>query len=220
MLAVMALGYSALFCVLAVITCMDKWKKYYIASKLLCSLGFLGVFATAGRCSGYGWQFWLMLPAFFCCFVGDLLMAVYNCYRRRSHFLMGLLVFLAGHVCFVRWMCRMQPLSALDFLFPACAVLLVCRLTALRGIHTGRLRPFILIYTFFVALVFAKGMHLAIGEWSGQSLAVAAGSALFLVSDISILFLYFYRKKGYGIHLFNLATYYYGMFLLAVSLIV
>ena len=70
MLAVMALGYSALFCVLAVITCMDKWKKYYIASKLLCSLGFLGVFATAGRCSGYGWQFWLMLPAFFCCFDG------------------------------------------------------------------------------------------------------------------------------------------------------
>ena len=86
---------------------------------------------------------------------------------------------------------------------------------AKKNIHTGKLRPFIMIYAFFVALFFSKGMHLAITDFSVPNLMIAVGSGLFFASDISILFLYFYKSKGVKIHIFNLATYYYGMLLLA-----
>ena len=51
-----------------------------------------------------------------------------------------------------------------------------------------------------------------------SNLLVLAGAALFWISDLLILFLYFYRTSHPAIHAANLATYYYGMFLVAVSL--
>ena len=47
---------------------------------------------------------------------------------------------------------------------------------------------------------------------------VLTGAALFWVSDLLILFLYFYRTSHPAVHAANLATYYYGMFLVAISL--
>lgn len=210
--------YSLLFVLLAAVAYRPEWKKYYIPAKGMNSLAFLLIFFVAGYHSDDVRQFWLMLPAFFCCFVGDILMAAYNCRRRRMYFLMGLGIFLAGHLCFVRWLCRIQRLTVIDLVFPAVSVLLAWWLTSRNNIHTGRLKPFILFYTFFVALFFAKGIHLAAVQFSLQHVMIAAGSALFFASDISLLFLYFSRKNGYAVHLFNLASYYYGMFLLAANL--
>ena len=47
---------------------------------------------------------------------------------------------------------------------------------------------------------------------------VLAGAALFWVSDLLILFLYFYPGKHPAVHVANLLTYYYAMFLIAASL--
>lgn len=44
------------------------------------------------------------------------------------------------------------------------------------------------------------------------------GAALFWVSDLLILFLYFYEKKHVAVHIANLLTYYYAMFLIGASL--
>lgn len=54
-------------------------------------------------------------------------------------------------------------------------------------------------------------------HWSSRSVSVigGTGSLLFFVSDFSILFLYFYKTRDIRIHLFNLASYYMGMFFLA-----
>lgn len=49
-------------------------------------------------------------------------------------------------------------------------------------------------------------------------LLVLAGAALFWVSDLLILFLYFCEKKHIAVHIANLLTYYYAMFLLGASL--
>lgn len=212
-------GYSVLFGLLAVTICLPAWEKYYIPAKVLNSLGFAAVFFAAAYFSGEVAAFWLMLPAFFCCFIGDILMALYNCYHRRMHFLMGLGIFLAGHICFVRWLAKMQPIRAVDLLFPAAAVFVALGLTGLKGMHTGSMKKAILIYSFFVALFFAKGVHLAVAQFSVSNLMIAGGSTLFFVSDVLILFLYFYKKRKLCVHLLNLGTYYYGMLLLAANLI-
>ena len=146
-------------------------------------------------------------------------MAAYNRFRKKIHFIVGLVIFLAGHLCFVRWLCKMQPMELLNLVVPVLAVVMTWVLTSSKKIHTGRLRPFILMYSFFVALFLSKGLYLVLTQFSVANLMIAVGSLLFFVSDISILFLYFYKKKGPGIHIFNLATYYYGVFLLATNLL-
>lgn len=215
----MLLGYSLVFAMLLAVACNEIQKKHYIWAKGVSSLSFLVVFGLSAYKSGAIYQFWLMLPAFFCCFAGDILMAAYNRFRKKIHFLMGLGIFLMGHLCFVRWLCKIQPLEWVNLVIPALAVVLTWGLTLLKKIHTGRLRPFILLYSFFVALFVSKGLHLVLTQFSIATLMIAVGSILFFVSDISILFLYFHKKKGYGVHIFNLATYYYGMFLLATHLL-
>lgn len=211
-------GYSMVFAVLAAVACRKQWKRYYVWAKVAASASFLVVLAAAAYRGGSVYWFYRMLPAFLCCFFGDILMAEYNISHRRIFFITGLSVFLAGHLFFVRWLCTLQPLGTEDFVFPVTAVALTYCLTSVKSIHTGKLKPAILVYSFFVALFFSKGVHLAVAQTSLCSFWIAAGSMLFLMSDISILFLYFRKRKGCGLHLFNLATYYYGMFFLAVHL--
>ena len=62
-------------------------------------------------------------------------------------------------------------------------------------------------------------MHIAVSIPDMRHIVCAVGSFLFMISDISILFLYFYKNKDRKVHLFNLTTYYVGIFLLAISVI-
>lgn len=206
---------ALLYVVLMAVVCNPSWKKYYIPAKCANSLGFVAMLFLGMAVSGDAHQFWRMLPGFFCCFAGDIFMACYNLWRRKIHFLMGVATFLAAHICLVRWLCIRQPLRLEDLLFPAIAVLLIFGMTASKKIHTGRLRPFIIVYAFFVALLFSKGVHVLHMEMTVPACMIASGTALFLVSDISILFLYFYRGKNKAVHIFNLTAYYAAMYLLA-----
>lgn len=216
MFAGMVVGYVLAFAVIMAVVCRPEWKKkYYLEAKILNSAAFLTVFCVSAYMSGEIHTFWLMLPGILFCFVGDVFMALYNRQRKRLHFLLGVGIFLSGHLCFVRWLCSMQPIGMTDLIIPVSAVLLTWYLVSRRDIHTGRMQPFIILYAFFVALFLAKALHLA---WSGPTMAhlmIAAGSILFFVSDVSIIFLYFRKRKGAGIHIFNLTTYYAAMFLLA-----
>lgn len=213
------LVYTGIFAGLLAAACQKKYKDYYIGMKSVNSAAFVAVFLIAGAYTGERYHFWLMLPAFFCCFTGDVLLGFYNRYQKKKQFLLGLLIFLCGHILFVRWMCRVQKMTAVDAIFPLAAVGIAYGLTAMKKMHTGKMRPCILIYTFFVAMLFSKGIHIAACEGSVRNLTVVLGAALFLASDISILFLYFYQDSGKKVHIFNLVTYYYGIFLLAVCLL-
>lgn len=215
---VLLTAYSIVFVGLAAVACRAQWKRHYVWAKAAASISFLVVLIAAAYRGDSGQSFLRMLPAFLCCFFGDILLAVYNLSHKRRYFLGGLLVFLAGHLFFLCWLCAAQPLGAVDFLFPATAVAAIFSLTSMKSMHMGKLRPAILFYSFFVALFFSKGVHLAVVQTSKSHFMIAVGTALFLMSDISILFLYFRKRKGCGIQLFNLATYYYGMFLLAAHL--
>lgn len=206
--------YTVIFSALLTAACKEKYKPYYIVFKSINSASFVVIFMMATFQEQE--QFWLMLPAFLCCFAGDVLLGFYNRYQSKWQFLAGLSVFLCGHIFFVRWMCRQQRLTPVDILFPIAAVGIVYVLTAVKGMNTGRLRPCILVYTFFVALLFAKSVNIAAADSSLQNLTASGGALLFLISDITILFLYFYHKSGIRIHILNLVTYFYGIFFLAV----
>ena len=80
------------------------------------------------------------------------------------------------------------------------------------------MRPWVVLYAAFVSALLGKGMQLAFGIGQPWCFLVLAGAALFWVCVLLILFLYFYEKKHPAVHIANLLTYYYAMFLLGASL--
>lgn len=220
MFAGMLTGYVLAFAVIMAVVCRPEWKKkYYLEAKILNSASFLTVFFISAYRSEAIHTFWLMLPGILFCFVGDVFMALYNRQRKRQHFLLGVGIFLSGHLCFVRWLCSKQPITIFDLIIPILAVCFTWYLVSRRDIHTGKMQPFVVLYAFFVALFLSKALHLAWSEPTSAHIMIAVGSILFFVSDVSIIFLYFQKRKGAAVHIFNLATYYAAMFLLAVHLL-
>ena len=170
----------------------ENYKETYIPWKSIQSTGFLAAFVVSSIIYGDPGNFCVMLPAFICCFTGDVFLAFYNKYKKRRIFAFGLFAFLAGHIFFIRYY-----------------------LTTGKIFHTGRLRPFVIIYAFFVTFLAEKSVRIALSFHSAAHLLAGIGGLLFLMSDISILFLYFWKKRNKKIHLFNLYTYYAGIYLLA-----
>ena len=138
--------------------------------------------------------------------------------RLMPWFVGGGVCFLAGHGLFVWGLCRLQPANWLVPAAAAAGALGVLALSRLPGMRFGRLLPMAAVYAAFVSAFLGKGVQLAVGLGQPWCFLVLAGAALFWISDLLILFLYFYRTSHPAVHAANLATYYYGMFLVAVSL--
>ena len=185
----------------------------YLPEKTLCSLCFVAVAAVCTALGSRPEAFWRLLPALLCCVVGDVVLALYNHLRRPGLFLAGLGAFLAGHALFVWGLCRLQPMG---WPVPLAAVLGAGGAVAL----TGRMRPWVVLYEAFVSALLGKGLQLAFGMGELWCFLVLAGAVLFWISDLLILFLYFYPAKHPAVHVANILTYYYAMFLIAVSLAV
>ena len=180
---------SLLWSAVSMVFKKPDYKKNYVLVKTLQSAAFVSVFLAAAVVSRDILDFWLMLPAFVCCFAGDVILAFYNKIKKKRLFLLGLVTFLMGHLFFIRWLDRMQPPAVADMVFPVIAVIGIFAVTGMGSFHTGRLRPCILVYTFFIAYLFAKSMHIAVSIPDMRHIVCAVGSFLFMISDISILFL-------------------------------
>lgn len=216
-----------------------KYKRYYVLAKTINSITFI---AVAIFCAYYGANIEildLLLPALLLCLVGDIILGFYNvvCDKtvkgnelsyvetgtnftsKAALFILGLLSFAFGHGCFIYAFSKMQGLTWTDLIFPILAVFITIGLTKLDGMETGRLTILIAAYSFMVAMIFSKGMHLLFSQFNIGNLLLGVGTTLFLISDGFILFLYFYKKKSKAVHIINLAAYYYGMFFIALSLL-
>ena len=190
----------------------------YLPEKILCSLCFVAVAAVCAALGSRPEAFWHLLPALLCCVVGDVMLALYNHLRRPRLFLAGLGAFLAGHALFVWGLCRLQPMGWPVPLAAVLGAVGVAVLSALPGMQTGRMRPCVVVYAAFVSALLGKGLQLAVGMGQPWCFLVLAGAALFWISDLLILFLYFYPSRHPAVHVANLLTYYYAMFFIAVSL--
>ena len=110
----MAVFYGVLFLWFLNQVKKPDYKKNYVLVKTLQSAAFVSVFLAAAVVSQDILDFWLMLPAFVCCFAGDVMLAFYNKIKKKRLFLLGLVTFLMGHLFFIRWLDRMQPLAVTD----------------------------------------------------------------------------------------------------------
>lgn len=216
MLVLLAL-YTIAFVVLMRTCYRDDAKKYYTLAKFVNSALFIWV-ATYGMLrSGDSEWYYSLLPGLMMCLVGDVVLGIGSSKKSNNWFLGGLGSFLIGHILLVWAFSKVQPISGCDFIVPAVMVLITWGLSCMKGMNVGKLLPYVLVYSFFVALTFAKSLNMVLSVGSVRNGLLCIGTLLFLISDAIILFLYFYKKKHYLVGFFNLLTYYYGMFLIALS---
>ena len=196
-----------------------RGKPAYPAAKALAGAGFC---ALAGVCMlrqwGSPWP-WPLPAGFVLCAAGDVAMGVYNLHRRTRALLWGIVLFAAGHLCFLTGLFRCGAPGPGALVFAAAMALVLGFLLRRGRLDMGRLAPGGLLYCFAVSLMAGQSAALALAVPRPGPLLFAAGGALFWLSDLLLLGLYFSRKKGSRVlHIANLASYYGGMLLMALSL--
>lgn len=200
-----------------------KKRKYYLPVKTVVSLLFVstGIAAFAvGEQHSY-WNFALLMVALLACLAGDVFLAFvdHDLTMRARPFTMGAGSFALAHLIFCIGLYKRVGFSFIDLILPL--VLWgflfflekkdLVRLKSFKGMAYG--------YTVMVGLMTTKAIE--VGVTTGLSLPNAvllvAGSTLFLVSDIILLFLYFGTRRKKWTRPANLSTYYMGLYLLALT---
>lgn len=181
-------------------------RRYYVPLKVVCSASFLAILFLNYY---YSEKLTMMMWALFACFVGDLLMGLYNTYSRKQFMALGIIAFMIGHVGLLNYMCRItSTTSVLVYILPVLPCILFLALKKRFKLHMGSLFVPCLIYCYFVSTMTFKAIECGI---MGMTWIAFAG-VLFLVSDFTIIFLYFYHFRNKKIkrimHFCNLATYY------------
>ena len=159
-----------------------------------------------------------LLPALVLFFGGDAALGFYNRDRRRPLLLLGMALFLAGHLWLLGWLYSRQPAGLADMLLTAVLFCVLLGVLRLPGVRPGKLLPAILVYGAAVCAVGAKSVCTAAAAPGPAALVFCAGALGLLASDLVIVFLYFSDFSGRGVHRANLIAYYLGMLLMALSL--
>ncbi|WP_195543582.1 lysoplasmalogenase family protein [Massiliimalia timonensis] len=213
--------YLCLFIMLIVSCYHSKWKRYHVLLKTGTSLGFLAMALLAWAELGFVWEAVLpalMLPGFLFCFAGDVGLALYDRKPANGKFLIGLSLFLLGHVLFLLSLYQFTAFSWTDLIFPVLMTGAAFGLTRLKRMDVQKMGPCILAYAFFVSMFCGKGVQTALLFSSQQGLWLGTGAVLFLLSDLILLFVFFYHPFRPSGKFWNLLTYYGGMMCLALSL--
>ena len=181
-------------------------RRYYVPLKVVCSISFLIIFLLN---QFYSEKLGLLIWALLACFVGDLLMGLYNTYLRKQFMVLGTIAFMLGHVGFLNYMCRItDKTNVLVYIAPIIPCLIFIGMRKWCHLHIGSLMVPCLIYCYFVSMTALKAIECGL---NGLPILGVAGT-LFIASDFPILFLYFYhfskRTNKRIVHYINLTTYY------------
>ena len=200
--------YLAVLAGLSAVCCNDTLKdRFYIPVKMAESTLFL-VLAAAIACHNSAFDrpaVISLMIGLVMCHIGDLAMGCYNIRRKKRFMACGMGFFMAAHVCFLIYMYALDPAVDIISIAAPVAVLVVgpIILAGLR-LHMGKLRIPVIIYAVFVTAFASKAVMVS-------GIAMVAG-ILFWLSDVSLLFLYFFhlrsKRSSRMIHVFNLVTYY------------
>lgn len=209
-----------------------KTRKSLIL-KMICSSLFVAIGVTAmigGR--NYSVYAILMVIGFSLCWLGDLFLHVSP---KERYFFLGLACFLIGHLFFAS-----AYFIAVTDMFPeatffdwremlAIAVLLLVGVAVQRLTMTHRLGKAtvpVLIYAAALITMFVKSCSLGIRYGLSDlpynwciCVLLCAGAGLFVISDSTLVYINFDKRKNFPLKAVNLVTYFGAQVLLASSLL-
>jgi uncharacterized membrane protein YhhN len=193
----------------------SPWPKLIVKS--LCSLLFLSTAVISVKVTPglNGWFVFFVLAAFLMSVAGDVLLA----WPMEQSLKLGLAAFLAAQLLYAAAFIARYGLSPWDLaIFGILAAAALLLMLGLPKLMEGNLRVPVVIYALALSAMAAKavsGIYIAGGlaAWFG-----AAGGLLFYASDVILAFDKFSGGPPRVLQGFNLAVYYLGQGLLALSL--
>ncbi len=198
-----------------------KRMELYALFKGICSLCFVAsslLFWCIGAQNQLG-LFALLLGALLLCAAGDVALGVANraAPPRKKPFLVGVALFTLAHFVFAIFYILLRVPAPAEFLIPLVLPALLFLLEKMGAVRLGRMRPIGYFYTYLVGFMFVRAASVAVFSAGLGPVAVVLllGAALFLLSDVFLLFLYFGTVKREWLRHANLVSYYLGMYLLA-----
>ena len=212
------LPLCAAYCLPLLLLLKSNGKPHYVWVKALASACFLAVAILCAALGGHTARLLGVLPGLFLCFCGDVVLGLRNRSHSGTHLAVGLALFLAGHIAFYIRMLLIRPLKLGELLLPALLMLVLVGIVHLPKMHMGKMTAAVYVYGAAISLMFAKSLSLAVllggvGNW-----VYCVGAGLLLLSDVIIMFVYFYKDAPPAVHVANLTSYYTGMLLMGVSL--
>lgn len=217
-LSFITIYYIIAFVCLILTNYRETWKKFHVQAKTATSIGFIAIATVSGIVSRNMEFFKPMMIAFTFCLAGDVLLALMNHKNNMKYFILGLLSFLVGHIIFGVALNVLAPFSIKELIIPICFVAVAFFLLKIQYMEVGKMKVYVLVYSFFVAFLFSKGISVLLLGLTTSNIVIFLGATLFLISDAILLFVLFYQKKYYTPVFFNLLTYYLAQYLLAISI--
>lgn len=153
--------------------------------------------------------------------IGDVFLAVFDDKKKLQYFVLGVIGFGAAQIGYSIYFICAGTWVGWSILIAA--LITVGSQVGMKMFHiemTKGIRLLITVYSLLLSFAFACGLMSMIRQFHAHSLIMAIGMGLFLLSDIVLLFKYFYEKPAKCLTGVNLALYYGAQLLLALSIAV
>ncbi len=235
------IGFVALFVLQAVTSSVflkveiPEPSKKSLVLKLTCSTLFIATAVLAMFCSGNFLSYaWLILAGLCFSWIGDFVLHHNTC---EKNFIIGIFLFLCGHICYIVAFLRAQNLYFPEAPFLSCAEALLliggvcfgqCRLHMLRADYGKAFIP-CTVYMNVIMLMFVKAISLSVHFITQNptenavltGIALMIGVCMFDVSDFTLALLRFTDRysKSYMMRKINVWTYFYAQMLLGFSIV-
>ena len=195
---------------------------YYVQAVLLKGLSSLCFVILGILCARHvGWPQTAKLIVIGLCLgaAADVLLNLRQVFRAAGQkiFLVGILVFLSGHIVYLAAVLPLCPAPILSALAAAVLTFLLMRWIFGRITAKKAFKIFGIVY--IGAIVFLNCVAAAnlLSYASGFNILFAAGALLFLVSDIVLILNTFGEKTRFALRFVNLGLYYIGQLIIALS---
>ena len=197
----------------------EKYKRFIIADvwKGLASLCFvlIGV-----RCNPGGDLAKLLIYGLILGFIADILLNLRFIFKKRGNiaFLIGILVFLAGHIVYLIAILKIS--TNWKICIPVGIVLAALLILWMYRNITAKpaFKVFGIVYLGAIMLMNAVAVGNLIAKPSAFTAVFALGAILFLISDIVLIVNTFGKEFRESFRILNIVLYYAGQILIAVSL--
>jgi len=218
-----------LFCILCAILAaafiyVEHKEKYVpaVILKGLASLMFvlLGI-TTSKLCSDVYFAKWIMIGLVLGC-IADILLNLRFVFEKAGQkiFLVGILVFLAGHVMYL-----IALIPSADKIWIWLAIGVVATFGLLKWIFSQitakkAFKIFGVFYIGAITLMVCTSIGVLVTAYSTAALIFTLGSLLFLASDIVLILNTFGSETKFSLRITNLSLYYIAQLLIGLSMIV
>lgn len=216
--------YVVLLAILLFVSQTEYKDKYYVPAKMTCSIFFVGAAALFGFVSKHTeYMYILIVPLVFCA-LGDGFMGMYQIKHRRRNLVAGIVTFLLAHIG-LTWAIYIlnSYISVFNIAIPIISLVAFLLIKRKMHIHMGRVTPLACIYSIFLSYMLSEAVQYMFMRPSISGAWIGVGGILFFASDLSIIFLYFYKfedkKRIRAVHAFNLITYYLATMSFAISIL-